>query len=387
MTEHYIDLAKPLFWIVCGVGFLLLTPVTSARPRQWVWCGVNVLFLALLLPPALVGGILVAVVAVYLLLVLVQRQKWKTIAAALLAGSTLALFLIHKLPQFSGVIGLGGLASLLTLLGFSYTALRTIDVLRAVDAKRAPAPDLISTFNYLLPFHMLAAGPIQSYEDFARASAVPQPLSRENALVAMEWISRGLMKKFVLAYILQKIFLTDFRAGIAYSMFEAQVFAIWLFLDFSGYSDIAVGVGTLLGIATPLNFNRPYLARNMIDYWERWHITLSQFIRRNVFIPIQLWLMRITDGDRPLLTASLALSASFILCGLWHSISVRFLVWGILHATGLVTVYLYQHFLRRKLGARGLKQYLEDKRIRVLSTILTFEYVAFSLVVMLYPVQ
>jgi alginate O-acetyltransferase complex protein AlgI len=387
MTEQYIDLAKPLFWIVCAVGFLLLTPLTAARPRQLAWCGINALFLVMLLAPSLVCGVVVAVIAVYLLLVLVEKRRWKTIAGALLASGTAALFLIHKLPHFADMIGLGGVASVLTLLGFSYTALRAIDVLRAVTNQRAPAPDLISTFNYLLPFHMLAAGPIQSYEEFVAAPAVPQKLSREDALVATEWISRGLLKKFVLAYLLQRVFLTDFRAGMAYSVFEAQIFPIWLFLDFSGYSDIAVGVGTLLGIATPQNFNRPYIARNMIDYWERWHISLSQFIRRNVFIPIQLWLMRATDGNRPLMVASIALTFSFVLCGLWHSISVRFLVWGMLHAAGLVTVYLYQHLLRRKLGVRGLSRYLEDKRIRVIATFLTFEYVAFSLVVMLYPVQ
>ena len=83
-----------------------------------------------------------------------------------------------------------------------------------------------------------------------------------------------------------------------------QLNYLWLYLDFSAYSDIAVGVGRLMGVATPENFNRPYLARNMIDFWERWHISLSLFIRRNMFIPIQLALMRRTDGRRPLLVAS-----------------------------------------------------------------------------------
>ena len=69
-------------------------------------------------------------------------------------------------------------------------------------------------------------------------------------------------------------------------------FFLWLYLDFSAYSDVAVGIGKLLGIATPENFNRPYFSRNMIDFWERWHMTLGQFIRRNIFFPLQLTMQR-----------------------------------------------------------------------------------------------
>ena len=97
-----------------------------------------------------------------------------------------------------------------------------------------------------------------------------------------------MFKKFVLANALEAAFLTAFRARGPYFFLEVQLNYLWLFLDFSAYSDIAVGIGGLLGVATPENFNRPYLARNSIDFWERWHISLSQFIRRNLFIPIQV---------------------------------------------------------------------------------------------------
>src|SRR5262249_48358829 len=154
---------------------------------------------------------------------------------------------------------------------------------------------------------------------------------------------------------------------------------------FSAYSDIAVGVGRMIGVATPENFNRPYLARNMVDYWERWHISLSHFIRRNIFFPVQLALMRSTDGRHPLAITSVAFLVSFLLCGLWHNIGWNWLAWGAYHAFGLIVRNLHQHLLLKKLGRKGLNRYNANPWIRALGIALTFEYVAFSLVLVTYP--
>ena len=108
---------------------------------------------------------------------------------------------------------------------------------------------------------------------------------------------------------------------------------------------MSVGIGQLIGVATPENFNKPFLARNIMDFWERWHISLSQFIRRNVFIPVQLSLMRKTGGRAPLWIASFAFLISFAFCGLWHGVSWPWFAWGLYQAAGLVTCNLYRHWL------------------------------------------
>ncbi|NNF16824.1 MAG: hypothetical protein HKN70_08745, partial [Gammaproteobacteria bacterium] len=277
------------------------------------------------------------------------------------------------------------LSSVLSMIGFSYVALRAVDLLRAVVEKRHAPPDLFSLINYLLPFHMLAAGPIQAYDEFARQPAVPASLSPRDVLESVERITLGLFKKFVLAYAIQSIFLTDFEADGLYFFLEVQVFFLWLYLDFSAYSDIAVGVGRLLGVATPENFNRPYLARNAIDFWNRWHISLAQFVRRNLFIPIQLHLTRRFEGRYPLLIASVAFSIAFVLCGLWHGLSINFLLWGAIHALALVIANAWRFYLKKRLGTAGVKRYMADRRIEWLARIVTYEYVAFSLVVLFIP--
>lgn len=379
MNDHLIQLNKIDFWAVCVVAVVLLTPWTRATPRKWLFAGLNLGFLALLLRghALFLAG---AVFSVFILLQLVGRQRFALFLSALIGLSVLGLFLLHKLPMLTDRLGLTTLGHVLSFIGFSYVALRIVEVVRAVLEKRHPPPDLPSTINYLLPFHMLAAGPIQAYDDFVQQPSPPKLATPCEVLVGIERIAAGLFKKFVLAFCLQKLFLSDFHANGIYFLVELQVFYIWLYLDFSAYSDIAVGVGTLIGVSTPENFNRPYLARNLIDFWERWHISLSQFIRRNLFIPIQLALMRKTDARRPLLCALAAIAVSFFLCGAWHGLTLPFLAWGVVQLSGLIVAHTYGYFLQKRLGSKKLKAYRANPWVRALATVVTFEFVAASFV-------
>ena len=132
--------------------------------------------------------------------------------------------MLHKLPNVSDAVGLIRLNPIMTIIGFSYVVLRLYDLLRAVAEKRHSSPDIPSVINYLLPFHMLAAGPIQSYDDFVTQPAVPPAPNLRVCVIAAERISFGLFKKFVLANILNAIFLTGFRTDGIHFFIEVQVF-------------------------------------------------------------------------------------------------------------------------------------------------------------------
>lgn len=374
-----IELNQPTFWVICALGAVLLPLAPSSWSRKWIWAGLNIAFLVSLLGLAALA-LLFAGIAVFVLLSLVAR-RWHPVFICLVAGAmALLLFLLHKLPSVAAQLGISTTSKVLTLIGYSYVMLRLVDAFREVLEQRSTAPRLADTINYLLPFHMLAAGPIQSYSDFVNQSEVSGPVGFSRSLTAVERITAGLFKKFVIAYVLQKVFLTDFQAGGLYRVLEIQVFFVWLYLDFSAYSDIAVGVGSLLGVATPENFNRPLFARNIIDFWDRWHMSLSLFIRRHLFIPLQMAFMRRTNGQWPLWCAVWAVSISFILCGLWHGLTVGFLIWGVAQAGGLVIARVYGHLLRQRLGAKGLKVYMANPWIRVAAVVVTFEFEACTLI-------
>lgn len=379
-----IDLASPVFWLVTLIAVAAMTPITHAALRKWVWAGVNLVFIATMLRLRVLEVAAFLVVVHLALRVLASPGRRVMVARGGLL-LLLCLFVINKLPGLSLSLGTGGVNPLLTAVGFSYVFLRLIDVARVVYDGGRPPPDLASTVNYLVPFHMLAAGPIQSYEDFVDQPAVPKPVTAVEALGAVERIALGLFKKFVIAYAIGKLFLTGFNVDGPYMLFEAQVHYLWFYLDFSGYSDIAVGIGRLMGVRTPENFDKPYIARNMIDFWDRWHISLSLWVRRNLFIPMQLAMARRTRGKRALLIATVAFTVSFLLCGLWHGISWPYFAWGAMHALGLVVTNAYRHNLTKRLGTKGVKAYKQKPLYRLLGQFITFQWVAFSLLVIAYP--
>ncbi|HVA50696.1 MAG TPA: MBOAT family O-acyltransferase [Pirellulales bacterium] len=425
MDLSTLDLYGPGFWCVLALAVLVLLPIVSPVLRKWAWAAVNLGFLGLLLgAPDLrrvwdlvqrwslrdgaavvfssgLGMACAGVLAVWIVLRAIERRRLSVLPLILGGLAVLGLFVMHKLSvktlyDADGVrealdaVGLSRdrvqpLKSVLLAIGFSYVALRLVEVLRLTHEGRHPAPDLPSTVNYLLPFHMLAAGPIQGYADFVAQPAVPPPLTASDALRGVERIAHGLFKKYVLATIVDRAFLTHFSAGFPYMGVEMVLFYFWIYLDFSAYSDITVGAGRLMGVATPENFNRPYVARNLIDFWDRWHMSLSRFVYRNLFIPVQLALLRRAGPQRALWCASVAFTVAFVLCGLWHELNWRWLMWGVLNAAGLVTVNWYRAWLQKRLSREAMNRYRANPGIRVAASILTQVFFAFTLLVANWP--
>jgi len=377
MSGTIVDVASPQFWIVIAFALVLLTPTTSPQLRRWLLAAINLGFLTIFLGLRL-GSILLALGAVYVLLRAITVDSLKSSATILMLVGATALFILHKVPgpPLPGV--LSPLASILTTIGFAYVFLRLLDVIRVVWERRLPPPAFVELVNYLLPFHMLAAGPIQAYEEFQAQPGTPPALTVGGTLAAVERIVAGLFKKYVLAYLLLQLLSTRWQAGGWYHLLEMNAHFVWLYLDFSAYSDIAIGIGLLLGVATPENFNRPYLARNITEFWERWHMSLSMFLRRHLFLPIYIALLRRSGGQHRLLCASIALLITFVLCGAWHGLTLPYLTWGLFHALALIVCHVYGEFLRWWLGAKGVTKYMASPLIRTVSTVVTFEVVAFS---------
>ncbi|MDY0275992.1 MAG: MBOAT family O-acyltransferase [Desulfomicrobium sp.] len=152
---------------------------------------------------------------------------------------------------------------------------------------------------------------------------------------ALAFIVSGLFKKVVLASFLSEHVVRDvFQGPEAYSSLAVLTavygYAVQIFCDFSGYTDLALGLALLLGFSLPQNFNAPYLACNLQDFWRRWHITLSTWLRDYVYIPLG----GSRQGNR-----YVNLALTMILGGLWHGAHARFLVWGALHGFGLICVH------------------------------------------------
>ncbi len=387
LTGFAIDLGSPFFWIFLATAVVLLLPVTDVIWRRRLLAAVNLGFIGA------VAGLAAAISAGAFAFLLhgasaVRTRAWKRLALLAAASGVAGLFLMHKLrPSHFADGAPGSIWRVLSLVSFSYVALRAVELLRA-GAEGDPAvatSGWMDATNYLFPFHMLAAGPIQSWHDFAYHRGVPPRLMPTGTLAAIERIVSGMFKKFVLARVIEVTFLTGFRAPWPYLLLELQVYYVWVYLDFSAYSDIAVGAGRLIGVHTPENFRHPLVARNIVEFWERWHISLSLFIRRNIFIPVQLGLMRRAPKTSPVAIYAIAISVTFIGAGLWHGISLRYVIWGAAHAVALICCVASNRAMMKRWGESGVAAYRANRVARVAATVLTFEFVALSLAFIAHP--
>jgi D-alanyl-lipoteichoic acid acyltransferase DltB (MBOAT superfamily) len=227
-------------------------------------------------------------------------------------------------------------------------------------------------------FPALTAGPIARIEGFVEHLRAKDTLRPSEALQGGQRILLGLIKKFVLADSLGLIALD------ATNIYHVQnpswiwlllyAYALQLYLDFSAYTDIAVGIGRLAGVCLPENFHRPYLQPNIRMFWNSWHITLAQWFRTYFFNPLtrraRHKAARIPES---VLIFSMHLS-TMALIGLWHGVKWNFLLWGIWHGLGLFIHNRWSAFLRRFPRIRG-SRLLMGPASYALGVVLTFHFV------------
>ena len=270
----------------------------------------------------------------------------------------------------------------LTWLGFSYVAFRLLHTLRDRQTGQLPALTLREYATYVLFFPAIIAGPIDRAERFVTdLRALPQMARLDAARFAdgLTRIGSGLFKKFIIADSLALGMSLD---GVDVTLVQSPGhlwlllygYAFRLFFDFSGYTDIAIGLGLLFGVRLPENFKRPYRQTSLTAFWQSWHITLSDWARFYVFTPLSRILLRRKPRPSPILIVLSAQLATMVTIGLWHGVSVNFLIWGLWHGLGL--------FIHKQWSDRTRKWYrgLGEKRVQkwgwtAVSWFLTFHYV------------
>jgi alginate O-acetyltransferase complex protein AlgI len=269
-------------------------------------------------------------------------------------------------------------ASELQWLGFSYVAFRLIHTLRDRQTGRLPELNLREYTTYVIFFPAYTAGPIDRAERFLEdLQVLPGPEAARLVQGGMR-IAVGIGKKFVIADSLAYFALNATKAEQATSTGGLWVllyaYTLQIYFDFSGYSDIAIGIGQLFGIKLPENFKLPYLKRNITVFWQSWHITLSNWVRFYVFSPLSRYLLMRDNRPSPTMIAFICQMATMIVIGLWHGVTWGFVVWGIWHGVGL--------FIHKVYSDRTRPYYIQLRQkprqnqvLGVLGTIITFHYV------------
>jgi alginate O-acetyltransferase complex protein AlgI len=266
-----------------------------------------------------------------------RRRRLVVVLAVAADLALLALFKYYGFFVTSAVNAFGGvglqidppLLQLVLPVGVSFYTFQAISYVVDVHRRDTPPTGLLDLAVYLSFFPQLVAGPI------VRASElVPQLQARRDpravdATRAFWLIGAGLVKKVVVANTLatelvDRVFANPERFNAVEVLLAVYGYAVQIYADFSGYTDMAIGIALLLGFSFPDNFDRPYAAVTLQDFWRRWHITLSRWLRDYLYIPL--------GGNRrgPRRT-EVNLVLTMLLGGLWHGAAWTFVVWGLLH--------------------------------------------------------
>jgi membrane protein involved in D-alanine export len=259
-----------------------------------------------------------------------RRRKDKATFRAAIVAALLPLAAVKFLPS-------GWSTSYVAFLGISYVTFRSLDVIICIQDGLITRLQAGPYLAFLLFFPTISSGPIDRYNRFAAELAHRR--SRAEFLKdldgAVHRVFRGFLYKFILAALVKEFWLDPVAKGTGLTNIISYMYAytFYLFFDFAGYSAFAIAFSYLLGIHTPENFNRPFLASSIVDFWNRWHISMSSWFRDHVYMRFIMASMRGRWFSSKVFASSVAFYVSFGLMGLWHGTSAHYIIYGFYHAT------------------------------------------------------
>ena len=269
-------------------------------------------------------------------------------------------------------------------LGLSYIFFRMIHWLVECYRQNIRSINVLSYVNYLFFFPTFPAGPIDTFNNFHYW--VNKTHLRFNLRMLLAGVGRIFVGavKLLLIVPLIKEYAVDYNALLPYMGawsavgLAALLYSIYIYIDFSGYCDVAIGTAYMLGIRTPENFRLPYLSSNIAEFWKRWHMTFSSFLKMYVFKPVIELINRTPIVKYRMLVSVIAYWVTFFVCGLWHGSTLNFVFWGLWHGIGLS---IYKVATNKNVGKSN------GSLSKIMGVAVTFVFVTVGWIFFNYPVE
>lgn len=262
--------------------------------------------------------------------------------------------------------------------GFSFIAFRLLQVLFDYRSGKLIQANLNETLSFSLFYPSLPAGPIDRLQHFTSELRQVTTKFSKKQLDGFQRVIWGLFKKFVLADSLALITLDSANSTQVSSTLWMWVilyaYGLRIYLDFSGYTDIAIGLGNFIGVNLPENFNRPYLKTNLITFWNSWHITLAQWFRAYYFNPVTRKLRTVHLKIPTWIIILFSQISTMLLIGLWHGITWNFAIWGLWHGIGLFINNRWSDWFRVKISPK-IQSPQRENLFKFTGWFITFNYV------------
>lgn len=283
---------------------------------------------------------------VYLLAFIIYQYVLVFIAQRMESKRLKPLVMLSILPLVVNKVFAITQLHLLAFIGISYMSFKTIQIMLEISdgliKERISVKDYL---QFLLFFPTVSSGPIDRSRRFLKEinEVMPRKDYLELAGDGIYRIVLGLLYKVVLSTYVYQILLALSNTGtVVYSIKYMYLYTLYLFFDFAGYSLMAVGSSNVLGIQTPMNFNKPFLSIDIKDFWTRWHITLSTWLRDFVFSRVLMQVIRKKWFKNRLHNAGYAYMVNMLVMGFWHGISVSYIAYGFYHGILMSGFEIYQ---------------------------------------------
>jgi len=372
---------------------LLSNAFRNTQWRSWVLLLANAVFIASYVDRPLQLAPLAAFLSLCFASVEIVRRRPSS--GALWTALTVLVCSFILLKKFSFLSQAWLLPFPYLSLGLSYVLFRALHLL--IDARQGELKESVSGkdfFNYTCNFLTFTAGPIQRFEDFRAQRERPIQLDEARVFQAFSRITRGFLKVAAVSAVVNNLFeaisgrLLDPKLASALAaptfavalVTAAACYTIYLYFNFSGYVDIVVGVGRLCGQELPENFNQPFLARSFLDFWSRWHMTLSDWFKTYVFNPLlRILAGRFRSAKAGPYLAVVAFFVTFAIMGVWHGTTAIFVVYGLVLGAGASVNKLWQVVAAQRLGKKRYKALAESRPAIYSSRGLTLAYFSLAL--------
>ena len=385
-----MNVASANFLLLCLVAAVAYNAISAPWWRRTVLLAANVYFLSTFSHDLKAFLPLTVFLAVgYVGAIAVQSGLRRLFWLALCLDVALLIWLKRYAFVPSGIL----LHDAYLTVGLSYICFRMLYVL--IEARDGVLTHLrpLSYLNYTINFLTLVSGPIQSFADFAAGQlrAAAAPFTIVDVGQGIERIILGFFKVVLLSAAFERLQkygldLAENASGATERVLAVflivGMYPLYLYMNFSGYMDIVIGVGRWFRMQLPENFDRPFAAPNFMMFWGRWHITLSTFFRIHFFNPLSMTLMQLFPRAEavPYLGVA-AFFVTFFVLGLWHGQTSEFAVYGLVLGLGVSVNKLYQVVMTNALGAKRYQRLCKEALYTAVCRGLTFTYFALSLLV------
>lgn len=312
-----------------------------------------------------------------------QNNFWVFALAIVL--SILQLVIVKLTPLFAA-----GNDSIVGFLGISYLTFKTVGMIMEIRDGAIKEFNLGKFLHFLLFFPTISSGPIDRYRRFIKDYDNVPSQEKYIGLIGkgLHNIFLGFLYKFLLGFLFGKMWLPQIQQlalaqrhtaplGISiYLLGYMYCYSMYLFFDFAGYSLFATGVSYLMGIETPVNFNRPFAAHNLKEFWNRWHMTLSFWFRDYIYMRFVFWAMKNKVLKSRIAMANVGYLLLFLTMGIWHGETWYYIIYGLFHAVVLIMTDAWLRFKKRH------RQHIPSNRFtKYFAIFMTFNTVCLSFLI------